>query len=154
MPCRDRLDTYLREHDVAHAFQTHQGAFTAQEVAAAEHVPGRLFAKAVMVDADGHLAMAVVPAPAKVDLEKVARALGVQEARLAPEAQFRSRFPDCEVGAMPAFGNLYGIPVVIDRGLRSNPTIVTQAGSHTETITVAFADFERLVRPKEADISV
>jgi Ala-tRNA(Pro) deacylase len=154
MHCRDRLDTYLRDHDVAYAFQKHDSAFTAQEVAAAEHVPGYMFAKAVMVEADGDLAMAVVPAPSRVDLDKVARALGAREAHLAPENSFGFRFPDCEVGAMPAFGNLYGVPVVVDRELKNNPTIVTQAGSHTETVTVAYADFERLVKPKQADIAL
>jgi Ala-tRNA(Pro) deacylase len=154
MHCRDRLDTYLRDHDVAYAFQKHEGAFTAQEVAAAEHVPGYMFAKAVIVEADGDLAMAIVPAPSRIDLDKVARALGASEAHLASENRFGSQFPDCEVGAMPAFGNLYGVPVIVDRGLTHNPTIVTQAGSHTETVTVAYADFERLVKPKQADISL
>ncbi len=152
MSCHDRLDTYLRENRVDHEFHRHEQAFTAQEVAAVEHVPGRMFAKTVMVNADGQLAMAVVPAPEHVDVSKVASALGRTSARLAEEKEFGTIFPDCDLGAMPAFGNLYGVPVVVDDRLAQNDRIVTQAGSHTETVTIPYADFARLVRPTKADI--
>lgn len=153
MSCRERLDTYLRDHSVDHEFHRHEQAFTAQEVAAAEHVPGRMFAKTVMISADGDLAMAVVPAPDFVDIDKVASALGSRAARIADENEFGAVFPDCDLGAMPAFGNLYGVPVLVDDRLTRNDRIVTQAGSHTETVAVAWSDFARLVRPKTADIT-
>lgn len=154
MLCKERLEKYLRDAGVKHEYQRHSAAFTAQEVAAAEHLPGRMLAKVVIVVADDALAMAVVPAPAKVDLEKVRRAMGAEEARVAREGEFAEAFPDCDVGAMPVFGNLYDVPVLVDRILTENRTIVSQAGSHTETVSIAYADFERLVSPKVTDLTV
>ncbi|MBI4408472.1 MAG: YbaK/EbsC family protein [Gemmatimonadetes bacterium] len=153
MSCKDRLDAYLRENRIPFQFQHHPAAFTAQEVAASEHVPGRLVAKTFMAMADGKLVMAVVPAPAKVDLDKLQRATGAEDVRVATEAEFGPAFPDCDVGAMPALGNIYNVPVYLDQALTHNDTMVTQAGTHTDTISLKYADYARLVQPKVADLS-
>ena len=154
MDCKERLETYLREQGVSYQTQHHAEAFTAQEIAALEHVPGRILAKVVMVVADGKLAMLVVPAPDHVDLVKAAEALGAKEARLAEEGEFASAFPDCEVGAMPPFGNLYDVPVYVDEALTQEPAIVFNAGTHTDTMSLAYQDFARLVRPEVVDLAV
>src|ERR671918_2053880 len=142
---KERLETYLRENRVEFQVQPHPPAYTAQEVAATEHVPGRMFAKVVMAMVNGNLTMLVLQAPDAVDLQKVANALGANEVRLAAEDEFAPRFPDCEVGAMPPFGTLYNLPMYVDPALAANETIVVQAGTHTDTISVHYADFARLV---------
>jgi Ala-tRNA(Pro) deacylase len=151
--CRQRLEEYFIQNDVGFAEQHHPTAFTAQEVAASDHVSGRIVAKVVMVWADGRLAMLVVPAPKRVDFGKAAMALGAADLRLAHEEEFAELFPDCEPGAMPPFGNLYGVPVYTDRALAENLNLVLQAGTHTETMGIRFDDYERLVRPALADLT-
>ena len=153
MGCRDRLEEYLRENRVPFETQHHPRAVTAQEVAATEHVPGKMLAKTVMVLADGQMAMLALPAPYQVDLEKAAVALGANEARLAEEEEFEDTFPDCEVGAMPPFGNLYGVPVCVEESLTEDETIVFRSGTHTDTMSVSYADFERLVEPTVAEFA-
>lgn len=148
MGCKQKLEEYLREHGVPYGSHHHARVVTAQEVAAVEHVPGKMFAKTVMVEADGELAMLILPAPSHVNPDKAADALGVVAVRLAGEEAFEDLFPDCEVGAMPPFGNLYGVPVYADEELAEDEEIVFRAGTHTDTITLAYADFERLVSPK------
>jgi Ala-tRNA(Pro) deacylase len=148
--CRDRLENYLRENQVRFEEHHHPRAVSAQEVAASEHVPGRMLAKTVMVLADGEMVMLALPAPYQVDLEKAAAALGVDEVRLAEEEEFEDSFPDCEVGAMPPFGNLYGVPVYVEKTLAEDETIVFRSGTHTETMSVSYSDFERLVEPTVA----
>jgi Ala-tRNA(Pro) deacylase len=150
MNCKDRLEGYLREDQVSFETHHHPTAFTAQEVAASEHTPGKMVVKVVMVLADGELAMLAMPAPYQADLDRVAEVLGATEVRLAHEEEFAPAFPDCEVGAMPPFGNLYGLPVYVDEALAEDETIVVQAGTHTDTIRLKYADFERLVRPTVA----
>jgi Ala-tRNA(Pro) deacylase len=152
MTCKERIESYLRAHQVAYETQQHARAYTAQEVAASEHLPGRMVAKVVMVLADGQMTMLVVPADRRVDLAKVARALGVQDIWLADEREFTGIFPDCEVGAMPPFGNLYGLPVYVDRALAEDDTIVFQAGTHTETMQMKYADYDRLLQPAVIEI--
>jgi Ala-tRNA(Pro) deacylase len=148
--CRDRLENYLRENQVPFEEHHHPRAVSAQEVAASEHVPGRMLAKTVMVLLDGQMVMLALPAPYQVDLEKAAAALGVDEVRLAEEEEFEDSFPDCEVGAMPPFGNLYGVPVYVEKTLAEDETIVFRSGTHTETMSVSYSDFERLVEPTVA----
>ena len=150
MNCKERLEAYLRENKVPFQVVHHPLAYTAQEVAAAEHVPGKMLAKVVMVFADGKLVMLALPAPYRVDVNKAAAALGAREVRLAHEEEFAAAFPDCEVGAMPPFGNLYDVPVYADKALAEDKEIVFQAGTHTDTVTMMYADFERLVKPKAA----
>jgi Ala-tRNA(Pro) deacylase len=152
--CRDRLENYLRENQVRFEEQHHPRAVSAQEVAASEHVPGRMLAKTVMVLADGEMVMLALPAPYQVDLEKAAAALGVDEARLAQEEEFEDSFPDCEVGAMPPFGNLYGVPVYVEKTLAEDETMVFRSGTHTETMSVSYSDFERLVEPTVAQFAL
>jgi Ala-tRNA(Pro) deacylase len=152
--CRDRLENYLRENQVRFEEHHHPRAVSAQEVAASEHIPGRMLAKTVMVLADREMVMLALPAPYQVDLEKAAAALGVDEARLAEEEEFEDSFPDCEVGAMPPFGNLYGVPVYVEKTLAEDETIVFRSGTHTETMSVTYTDFERLVEPIVAQFAL
>jgi len=153
MACKEKLEAYLREQKVPFQVQHHAVAYTAQEVAAAEHVPGRMLAKVVMVFADGELAMLVLPAPSRVDPGKAASALSAAEVRLAREEEFAERFPGCEVGAMPPFGNLYDLPLLVDASLAEDETIVFEAGTHTDTMSMKYADYERLARPKVAEFA-
>jgi Ala-tRNA(Pro) deacylase len=147
MTCKDRLTQYLQEQQVSFQVHDHRAAYTAEQMAAAEHLPGKRVAKAVMAFADDQLVMLVLPATYVVDYAKVARALGVREFRLAAEREFAAAFPDCEPGALPVFGNLYGLPVYADRSLTADETITFPAGTHTESLSVRYADFERLVKP-------
>lgn len=147
MTCRANLEAYLREQQVPFAVQQHQVAYTAQDVAAAEHIPSQIMAKVVMVSADGELVMLVLPTNHRVDLAHVRTALGARELYLVGEREFATAFPDCEIGAMPPFGNLYHIPVYVDQRLADDETIVFQAGTHTETIRMRYADYARLVQP-------
>lgn len=153
MRCRERLEKYLRENQVPFQVQHHPRVYTAQEVAASEHIPGRMMAKTVMVLAKGQLEMVVLPASYRVDLAKVGAALGSEDVRLAHEGEFANTFPDCEVGAEPPFGNLWDVPVYVDRSLTQDESIVFRAGTHTDTLSVAYADFERLIQPTVADLA-
>lgn len=155
MNCKERLEAYLRENAVSYQSQHHVRAITSQEVAATEHIPGKMFAKTVMVLPAGEekTVMLVLPAPYHVNPQKAAAALDVSEVRLADEADFADSFPDCEVGAMPPFGNLYDVPVYVDRTLAEDETIVFRAGTHTDTMSVSYADFERLVEPAIAEFA-
>jgi Ala-tRNA(Pro) deacylase len=98
--------------------------------------------------------MLALPAPYQVNLEMAAAALGVDEARLAEEEEFKDTFADCEVGAMPPFGNLYGVPVYVERTLAEDETIVFRSGSHTQTMSISYSDFERLVEPTVAQFAL
>jgi Ala-tRNA(Pro) deacylase len=150
--CKDRLEAYLREKQVPFDVRHHPRAITAQEVAASEHVPGKMLAKTVMVLADGKMVMLALPAPYQVDVDKAGKVLGV-EVRLAHEEEFENTFPDCEVGAMPPFGNLYEVPVYVEAALAEDETIVFRAGTHTDTMSVSYADFENLVEPTIAEFA-
>jgi Ala-tRNA(Pro) deacylase len=154
MDCKERLEGYFREQGVAFEVKDHQTAYTAQRVAATEHVPGRAFAKVVIALADGDLIMLVLPAPSMVDVAKVARVVEREDVRLAAEPEFAPTFPDCEPGAMPPFGNLYGVSVYVDRAMSESERIVFQAGRHDVTMSVAYPDFERLAAPTLTDIAV
>ena len=153
MDCKERLERHLRDSGVAFELHHHPLAFTAQAVAESEHVPGKLMAKVVMVYADGKLTMLALPAPARVDLARAAAGLGAKEVRLARENEFAAAFPDCDVGAMPPLGNLYGVPTYVDRSLTEDQSIVFQAGTHTDTIRLAYKDYERLVKPVVAEFA-
>jgi Ala-tRNA(Pro) deacylase len=148
-----KLKDLLDGRKVTYHVLRHHERYTAQEIAQALHVPGQMLAKVVMVKADGRLFMAVVPADLRVDLEAFGRAVGAPAAALATEDEFRGAFPDCEVGAMPPFGNLYGVPVVVDGALAADEEIVFEGGNHHEVIKLAYADFARLVAPQVADIA-
>jgi Ala-tRNA(Pro) deacylase len=147
MPVSERLVHFLEEKHVPFVTIPHVRAYTAQEIAAAVHVPGQEVAKSVIVMGDTKLHMAVVPATRRIDLVLLKKALGVKKIRLATEAEFEGVFPECEVGAMPPFGNLYRMPVIVDESLKKDREIVFNAGSHTETVKIAFNEFVELVQP-------
>jgi Ala-tRNA(Pro) deacylase len=126
----------------------HSPAYTAQEVAASAHITGRELAKTVIVELDGRMGMAVLPANRKIVLQDLREVTGSDQVKFASEEEFRQKFPDCETGAMPPFGNLYGMEVYVAESLCDNREIAFNAGSHTELIKMAFSDFERLVQPK------
>jgi len=148
MPILTKLREYLDKQKVPYEVLSHRQAFTAQEVAQAQHVPGRELAKVVMVRSGGAFVMLVVPAPYRVDLERAKSAVGKTDLVLATEDEFRGLFPQCEAGAMPPFGNLYGLPVYVDQTLTRDEEIVFNAGTHTQTVKMKYADFARLVQPK------
>ena len=154
MNCMERLQAYLRENKVPFEIQHHPIAYSAQEVAASEHVPGKALAKTVVVFASGETVMLALPGSHRVDVEKAATALGAKEVRLAHEAELEAYFPDCEVGAMPPFGNLYDVSVWVDRSLAEDETIVFRAGTHTDTMSLKYADYARLAKPNVAEFAV
>lgn len=143
-----KLKEFLDANGVRYITISHSKAYTANEVAASAHVPGKSMAKIVMVKVDGRMAMAVLPAAFRVSLEQLRNSIGAREVVLAEEAEFGELFPGCEIGAMPPFGNLYGLPVYVADVLVENEEIAFNAGSHTEVIRLAYADFERLVNPR------
>jgi Ala-tRNA(Pro) deacylase len=148
MDCKEKLAKYFRENSVKYTAVTHPTAYTAQEVAAVEHVPGRQFAKVAMVNADGKMVMLVLPASHRIDFPKLKAALEVKDARLAKEAEFENLFPDCDTGAMPPFGNFYNVPLYADKSLTADPEIVFNAGTHRDTLRVQYADYARLAQPQ------
>jgi Ala-tRNA(Pro) deacylase len=150
--CKDRLEQYLREQLIEFQMQHHPLAYTAQKVAQSEHVPGRELAKTVIVVTDDRTVMVVVPANQNVEATRLATAFGASWARLAEEKEFESLFPDCEVGAMPPFGNLYGMDVYVDETLTRDEQIVFRAGTHTDTLRIKYTDFARLVKPVLVDV--
>ena len=143
-----KLRDYLDSHEIRYVIITHSPVYTAQEIAASAHIPGKELAKTVMVKIDGKMAMAVLPASYRVDFDLLKGAAGASSVRLASEAEFENMFPDCEVGAMPPFGNLYGIDVFVAQSLAEDEEIAFNAGSHNELIKLSYKDFERLVKPK------
>jgi Ala-tRNA(Pro) deacylase len=147
MTCRERLEQYLRENSAGFEVMTHSQVFTMQEVAAALHVPGSQVAKVVIVKAEGEMAMLVLPAPYRMNFDQVRALLGTEKARLANEEEFAALFPDCDTGAMPPFGNLYDVPVYVDRALAEETNIVFRIGTHHETMKLAYIDFARLAQP-------
>ena len=149
MPCEKLLD-YLRENGVDFTYHEHAKAYAAEDVAHKAGVPGRAFAKTVLVKLDGLMAMAVLPAAAKVNFNLLREAAGAQTVSLALEREFAVRFPDCELGAMPPFGNLYGLAVYVDGSLAETRRITFNAGTHRQAITMAWDDFETLVAPQVA----
>jgi Ala-tRNA(Pro) deacylase len=148
-----KLKEFLDARQVKYVVITHSASFTAQEIAASAHIPGKELAKTVVVKIDGKLAMAVLSASRKVDLAALKSAAGAREAALASEKEFQGMFPECELGAMPPFGNLYGMAVWVDESLTRDAEIAFNAGSHTELIRLAYKDFERLASPKVARIA-
>ena len=142
-----KMREFLDSRGVRYVSIKHSPAFTAQEVAASAHVSGRDFAKTVIVVVDGHMAMVVLPAGRRIVLSDLRELLEKPNLRLATEVEFREAFPDCEVGAMPPFGNLYDMPVYVASALAEQPEIAFNAGSHVEVVKMAFDDFVEAVRP-------
>jgi len=148
-----KLTEFLDHSKVRYEVLHHPEAFTAQELAAIEHVKGKQHAKVVMVKSGDALLMSVLPADHRVDLEKLNKLTGQQTA-LATEADFKGLFPDCAVGAMPPFGSLYGVETYVDQSLAANDMIVFEAGTHSDAVKMRYGDFARVASPKVADFAV
>lgn len=148
-----KLMQFLDEKHVKYIVISHSKAYTAQGVAAITHISGNEIAKTVMLKKDGELCMAVLPASRHVNLEAFARVTNSKDVSLASERDFKDRFPECEVGAMPPFGNLYGLRVFVDTSLIHDKEIAFNAGSHLELIRLAYGDFEWLVAPTVVDFT-
>lgn len=148
-----RLKKFLDDHGVKYVAVDHSPAFSAQEVARSAHVPARVVVKTVVVKADGRPAMVAVAASQRVNLHRVREALGAHRLELAGENEFAELFRDCDLGAMPPFGNLYGMPVVVDPLLCRDQEIVFNAGDHLTVVRMSFEDFDRLVQPLKAEVT-
>ncbi|HHT9120022.1 MAG TPA: aminoacyl-tRNA deacylase [Candidatus Hypogeohydataceae bacterium YC41] len=147
------LKEFLDKSKVPYKLSTHQEVYTAQEVAHSLHVKGQYLAKVVMIKSKDKLVMTVLPASHKVNIEKIKTLLKDPETRLATEAEFKTAFPDCDVGAMPPIGHLYGLELYADKALTQDPEIIFQAGSHVETIRMKYSDWEKLAKPKIAEFA-
>lgn len=142
---------FLGDHHLSYAVLPHRPAFTAQREAAAAHVPGREWAKTVACIADNRTILAMVPAPSFVDLERLRRIAGAEQIRLASEDEFPRLYPDCELGAIPPLGPLFGQAVYVDRTLVAGRELVFEAGSHSDAIRMKYDDFARVVQPTVGD---
>lgn len=152
--CIDKLEQYFAEKRIYYEIQEHRTAFTIQEVAALLHERGIHVAKVFIARADEKLVMLVLPSIYKVDFDRVREVIGAKTVRRAKEVEFAHLFPDCDVGAMPPFGNMYDLPVYVDQTLALQPFVVFQAGSHRETMKIATSDFLRLVEPTIGEFAV
>jgi Ala-tRNA(Pro) deacylase len=148
-----KLKQFLDQHGVKYVSIAHSPAFTAPEVAESAHIAGQDFAKTVIVKVDGEMTMVVLPANRKIDLADLREMLVSERVELATEDEFEKRFPDCERGAMPPFGNLYGLPVYIAMELAGEKEIAFNAGTHREIITMRFDDYARVARPIVMDFA-
>ncbi len=148
-----KLKRFLDESHIRYVSIRHSPAYTAQETAASAHIPGKEVIKTVMLYIDGELAMAVLPSTRMLDLELLRHAADAESVTLATENQFKDRFPDCEAGAMPPFGNLYEMPVYVDRSVTLDDQIAFNAGSHAELIQLDYSDFDSLVHPIVAEFA-
>ena len=146
-----RLKEYLDDQKVQYEILTHREAFTAPEIAQVLHVPGKEMAKVVMVKVGERFVMVVIPANCKVDLTRLKEVFRGTPVRLATEDEFKGLFPDCQVGTMPPFGNLYGLEVYVDRSLTTDEEIVFQAGTYKEAVKLRYQDFAKLAHPTVAE---
>jgi Ala-tRNA(Pro) deacylase len=146
-----RLKDYLDRHRVSYEVLTHPEAYTAPKIAQTLHVPGKELAKVVIVKVGERFAMTVLPANWKVDVKRLKEVFETSHVRLATEDEFRGLFPDCQVGTMPPFGNLYGLEVYVDRSLTEDEEIVFQAGTYVDAVKLKYRDFAGLVQPKVAE---
>jgi Ala-tRNA(Pro) deacylase len=153
MPILTKLSKFLDEQKVTYEVHSHPERFTANAVAEAEHVPAREMAKVVILRAGREYLMVVVPASFRVDIGLLRHQTGKPDLHLATEGEFASLFPGCELGAMPPFGNLFGLPVWIDTVLAKQKAITFNAGTHRQAVHMAYTDFARLVQPKVLALS-
>lgn len=150
MPILTKLKEMLDETKVSYEIFNHPLAYTSQEIAARQHVSGKEIAKVVMLDVDGTLVMGVIAGNRKISLDAAQSSLGASRVRLATEDEFISRFPGCEIGAMPPFGNLFDMKVVVDPELEEDQFVYFNAGNHVQTVRLAYKDFAALVKPRIA----
>ena len=148
-----KLKEFLDKHKIEYITIGHSPAYTAQKIAASAHIPGKELAKTVMVLIDGKMAMTVLPASYKVDFDLLKKVAGAKAVELASEREFKDMFPGCDIGAMPPFGNLYGMEVYVAESLAEDEDIAFNAGTHTELIKLSYKDFEKLVKPKVVKFS-
>ena len=148
-----RLIDCLNENKVHYEILHHPQAVTAQRIAQAEHVKGRHHAKVVMVKSGDQHLMMVLSADHQIDLEKIDKATG-KAVSLDKEQEFKSMFSDCAIGAMPPFGNLYGLPTYVDNDLAEQDYIVFEAGTHTDAIKMSYRDYENIVKPEVKDLAI
>lgn len=153
MPIR-KLREFLDSHAVRYFVVSHSAAYTAQEIAAAAHVPGKELAKTVIVTIAGKMAMVVLPASRQLDFELLRELTGTRDVELADEKEFSGLFPECEPGAMPPFGNLYGMDVYVSEELEDDDEIAFNAGAHTELLRLSYESYKRLVHPIVAKLSL
>ena len=153
MPVK-KLKDFLNSHKVKYVTIKHSTAYTTQEIAASAHIPGKEMAKTVIINVDGKMAMAVLPASFKIDFNLLKKSIGADSIQLASEQEFEYLFPKCDVGAMPPFGNLYDMDVFVAESLTEDEEIAFNSGSHSEIMKVAYKDFERLVKPKVVKFSL
>ncbi len=153
MPVK-KLKDFLDSNNIKYISITHSPVYTAQEIAASAHIPGKELAKTVIVKLDGKMAMVVLPASHRIAFDLLRDASGAEKVELAREDEFKDMFPGCDIGAMPPFGNLYGMDVFASETLVEDEEIAFNAGTHTELIKMSYKDFERLVRPRIVRISV
>jgi Ala-tRNA(Pro) deacylase len=149
-----KIQDYLSQKGVSFTTHQHPPAYTAQEVAAEEHVSGKIMAKTVVVKAGEKYVMCVLPACYMLDMDKVAKAVKAKSVRLADESELADMFPDSEVGAEPPFGNLYDLPTIVDAQLAQDEEIVFQADTHRDAVRMRYADYASLVSPSVEDIAV
>lgn len=147
MPLLEKLRRFLEDNHAEYSHTVHSLAYTAREVASAEHLPAREVAKTVIVHGDNGYHMLVLPSNKLVDFQEIRMALGLTHARMVPETELSRLFPDCELGAMPPVGNLYGMPVYLDSGLAGEDMITFNAGTHRDVVHMRTGEFRRLVRP-------
>ena len=147
MPIVERLQECLEKNQIRFTHTIHPEAYRAVEVARAEHLPPHKIAKTIVFLGDQGYGLAVLPADFLVDLQELRYMLGLSHLRLATEEEMAELFPDCELGAMPPFGNLYNMPVYVDGSLADEETIAFNAGTHRDVIHLAYADFKALVKP-------
>lgn len=145
---KNKLIDFLNKNKVKYETIEHSPAYTAQEIAEIAHVSAKELAKTVIVKVDGELAMTVLPAHHKVEFDKLQEATGTDKVELASEFEFQERFPGCELGAMPPFGNLFNMDVYVTKDLTKDKSIAFNAGTHSELIKIAYSDFDKLVKPK------
>lgn len=143
-----RLRALLEDQGVPHETVHHRFDYTAQEAAADTHTRGREFAKVVMLQVDGAPAMIVLPAHHRVDFARLHDELGAKQVRMCNEDEMRQLFPDCEVGAEPPFGNLYGVPVYLSDAMKDDLFITFNAGTHEDVIRMRLEDYVRLAKPR------
>ncbi len=149
MTASKKIIQFLKDQKISFELLSHPEAYTAQEIAQAQHVPGKELAKTVIIKSGGTYALAVVTAVQQVDLKLLSEVTGAPTT-LAEEKELAELFPGCELGAMPPFGNLYNLPVYVDTLLKEDEHIVFNAGTHVDTIKMAYSDFEKCVKPKVA----
>jgi Ala-tRNA(Pro) deacylase len=152
MAIPSRITEFLKQNSISYEVMRHAAAFTAQELAAAEHVKGRNHAKVVVVENDKGRMLVVLPADHRVNLDKLSKATGTP-CSLVEESEFNRLFPDCELGTMPPLGTLYNLPTWVDRTLTADDYIVFEAGTHTDAIRIRYEDFERVAQPLVGDFA-